>query len=78
MTDKEREIIYILAQKMTGAHPDGTFQHGIFLTNVEKRMREKKIEDVVSYLQYAKENPEENLDGIDIFGHLFHPQSLSM
>ncbi len=60
MTDQDKELIFLLAQKLTGAHPEGTFQHGIFLTNIEKRMRETKITSVPAYLKFAKENAAEN------------------
>lgn len=60
MTDKEKEMIFLLAQKLTGAHPDGTFQHGVFITNVEKRMRATKITNVADYLNFAKDNKSEH------------------
>jgi chemotaxis protein methyltransferase CheR len=61
MNKKERDIIFLLAQKLTGAHPEGTFRHGIFITNVESRMRATKIDDVSEYLKFASSNSEEHL-----------------
>lgn len=60
MTEEEKKIIFLLAQKLTGAHPDGTFQHGIFITNVERRMHIHGITSLSKYLAFAKENEEEN------------------
>ncbi len=60
MTEEEKELIYLLAQKLTGAHPEGTYQIGIFLTNVERRMRDTGIDNLTKYLQFAKDDKEEH------------------
>ena len=69
MTKEDQDIIYLLAQRLTGAHPEGTFQHGIFIANVEKRMRELKKDNVADYLKFAQSDTEEN-------GHLISALSI--
>jgi chemotaxis response regulator CheB/chemotaxis methyl-accepting protein methylase len=60
MTEDEKALVYRLAQKLTGAHPEGTYQIGIFLTNVERRMREIGTGKLSDYLEHAIENPDEH------------------
>lgn len=60
MTEDEKALVYRLAQKLTGAHPEGTYQIGIFLTNVERRMREIGTHLLSDYLEYAISNPGEH------------------
>ncbi len=60
MTEEEKGLIYLLAQKLTGAHPEGTYQIGIFVTNIDRRMHETGIQSVPEYLAFAKENAEEH------------------
>ncbi len=60
MTEEEKDLIYRLAQKLTGAHPEGTYQIGIFLTNIQRRMREKGVEHLSDYLEQTEHNPEEH------------------
>jgi two-component system, chemotaxis family, protein-glutamate methylesterase/glutaminase len=59
MTEQERQIIFLLAQKLTGAHPGGTFQHEIFITNIKQRMQQLKFEDLTEYLNFANNNESE-------------------
>ena len=54
MTEDDKQLIYLLAQKLTGAHPEGTYQIGIFLTNINRRMRESGIDAVADYLAFAR------------------------
>ncbi len=60
MTDADKELIYQLAQKLTGAHPEGTYQIGIFLTNIKRRMQESGCEDLSSYLELVKTDSTEH------------------
>jgi two-component system chemotaxis response regulator CheB len=60
MTDSEKKLVFLLAQKLTGVHPDGTYHHGIFLTNVERRMRERGVSRLVDYLKIVDEEPDEH------------------
>ena len=60
MTESEKKLIFLLAQKLTGVHPDGTYHHAIFLTNIERRMRERKVSRLVDYLQLVETDPNEH------------------
>lgn len=60
LTESEIKKIYALAQALTGMHPDGTYQHAVFLSNIEKRMLFVGVSNLSEYLKIAENDPDEH------------------
>lgn len=60
MTEADQRIIFLLAQKLTGVHPEGTYHHAIFLTNIQRRIRERGLSNLTDYLKLVERDPAEH------------------
>jgi len=55
----EIEVIYFLAEKLTGSSQQGTFRKEVLIANVERRLKETQTGSLIKYLKYVARNPSE-------------------
>lgn len=55
-----REVIFSLAERLTGSCQQGKFRREILVSNVERRMQERGLYDLDEYLQCAMSDPHES------------------
>jgi len=55
----EIEVIYFLAEKLTGSSQQGAFRKEVLIANVERRLQETKNDSLIKYLKYVARNPSE-------------------
>lgn len=59
LTQKEQEIVFQLAEKLTGSSQQGLLRKEIIIRNVEKRITEKQVDSFEGYLKLVKTNEKE-------------------
>ena len=58
-TEEERNVIFGLAERLTGAHQQGNYRRDILLSNVARRITANQCEDLAEYLEIALNNVNE-------------------
>ena len=53
----EMEVIYFLAEKLTGSSQQGAFRKEVLVTNIERRLQETKKATLIEYLKFVAKNP---------------------
>jgi len=60
LSKKEEEIVFRLAEKLTGTCQSGSYRKDIFLTNVERRMHASGAPSLTDYLRLVRDDPREH------------------
>ncbi|MFK8136970.1 MAG: chemotaxis protein CheB [Bdellovibrionales bacterium] len=59
LSSEEREMVYKLAEELTGTCQVGNFRHEILVTNVLRRMHKVKVKSLQAYLSLVEKTPKE-------------------